>query len=197
MKKQFRPLWLLGALAFVLSVGLALNAQQTTPPQGQSTDQQAQPPATPPAAQTPAPPTSDEPAPPPTSQATTPPASQTPASPSGQTPMPPTSDEPAPPPSAQSPAPPAGTTPDQAAPPSSSPSTPPPPTGAAGQASPVNGVQAFSGTVVKEGDRYMLHDEASGQTYDLDHQDEVQKYAGKRVRVHGTLDPAGKMIHLQ
>lgn len=43
----------------------------------------------------------------------------------------------------------------------------------------------------------MLHDESTGQTYDLDHQDEVQKYAGKRVRVHGTLDPTGKMIHLQ
>jgi Protein of unknown function (DUF5818) len=156
MKKQFRPLWWLSALAFVLSVGLALNAQQTTPQQGQSTGQQAQPPAAPPAAQTPAPPTSDEPAPPP---------------------------------SAQSPAAPAGGN----APPSSA----TPSTGTAGQPSQANGVQAFSGTIVKIGDRYMLHDEATGQTYDLDHQDEVQKYAGKRVRVHGTLDPTGKMIHLQ
>jgi len=41
----------------------------------------------------------------------------------------------------------------------------------------------------------MLHDESSGKTYDIDHQDEVQKYEGKRVKVHGTLD--GKMIHLQ
>jgi outer membrane biosynthesis protein TonB len=157
MKKQSRPLWLLSALAFVLSVGLALTAQQTTPQQGQSNDQQAQP-TPPPAAQTPAPPTSDEPAPPP----------------NGQSPA-----APAPPSSA-------------------SPSTPPqPPTGTAGQSPDPNGVQTFSGTIVKEGDRYMLHDEASGQTYDLDHQDEVQKYAGKRVRVHGTLDPTGKMIHLQ
>lgn len=43
----------------------------------------------------------------------------------------------------------------------------------------------------------MLQDEASGQTYDIDHQDEVQKYEGKRVKVHGTLDASGKMIHLQ
>jgi hypothetical protein len=178
MKKQSRPLWLLSALAFVLSVGLALTAQQTTPQQGQSNDQQAQQPTAPPGAQTPAPPTSDEPAPPPTAQS--------PTSPTGSS-----GDQAAPPPNGQSPAAPA--------PPSgASPSTPPqPPTGTAGQSPDPNGVQTFSGTIVKEGDRYMLHDETSGQTYDLDHQDEVQKYAGKRVRVHGTLDPTGKMIHLQ
>ncbi len=88
------------------------------------------------------------------------------------------------PPSAQTPAPP---TSDQPA---------PPPNGGADQAAPTNG-QVFSGTIVKVGDRYMLHDETSAQTYDLDHQDQVQKFAGKRVRVHGTLDQNGKMIHLQ
>jgi hypothetical protein len=127
MKKQLQPL-LLGALVLFLSVGISLNAQQTTP-QNPTPGQQAQP------------------APPPSAQA----------------PAPPTSDEPAPPPSAQSP----------------------------------TGVQAFSGTIVKQGDRYMLQEAASGQTYDLDHQTEVQKYVGKRVKVHGTLDPSGKMIHLQ
>lgn len=196
MKKRFQPLWLLSAVAFVLSVGLALNAQQTTPQQGQSSDQQAQQPAAPPMAQTPTPPTSDEPAPPPQAQQSAPPNNtgqgQTATPPAAQTPEPPTSEQPAPPPGAQSPTAPSGATP----PSSASPSTAPPPTGSAGQSTP-NGVQAFSGTVVKVGDRYMLHDEASGQTYDLDHQEEVQKYAGKRVRVHGTLDPAGKMIRLQ
>lgn len=57
--------------------------------------------------------------------------------------------------------------------------------------------QSFSGTVVKSGDKYVLKDEASGKTYDIDHQDEVQKFDGKRVKVHGTLDASGKMIHLQ
>ncbi|MGC1373846.1 MAG: DUF5818 domain-containing protein [Candidatus Sulfotelmatobacter sp.] len=128
MKKQLHLLCLLGALAAFLSLGIALNAQQTAPQPGQSTDPQAQQPAQPPASQ-------------------------------------------------QSPAQPATSATEQPAQP--------------------NGVQAYSGTIVKEGDRYMLHDEATGQTYDLDHQDEVQKYAGKRVRVHGTLDPTGKMIHLQ
>ncbi len=112
MKKRFQLWWSLTALAAMLSMGMALNAQQTQQPQQ------------PPSAQTPAPPTSDQPAP------------------------------------------------------------------------PANG-QVFSGTIVKVGDRFMLHDETSAQTYDLDHQDQVQKFAGKRVRVHGTLDSNGKMIHLQ
>jgi len=57
--------------------------------------------------------------------------------------------------------------------------------------------QSFSGTIVKSGDKYMFQDEASGKTYDIDHQDEVQKFEGKRVKVKGTLDATGKMIHVQ
>jgi hypothetical protein len=53
--------------------------------------------------------------------------------------------------------------------------------------------QTFSGTVVKQGDKYILRDD-SGQTYDIDHQDEVKKFEGKRVRVQGSLDPTGKKI---
>ena len=53
--------------------------------------------------------------------------------------------------------------------------------------------QTFSGTVVKQGDRYVLKDD-SGKTYEIDHQDDVKKFEGKRVRVQGTLDPSGKII---
>ncbi len=60
-----------------------------------------------------------------------------------------------------------------------------------------SGVQTFSGTIVKSGNKYMFQDAASGNTYDIDHQDEVQKYEGKKVTVHGTLDAAAKMIHVQ
>ena len=49
---------------------------------------------------------------------------------------------------------------------------------------------------MKSGDKYVLQDETSGTTYDIDHQDEVAKHVGKRVRVNGTLDPSGKMIHI-
>jgi cytoskeletal protein RodZ len=130
---------------------------------------QSSPDSTAPSAQQPAgPPTSDQPAPPPTDQATPPASSQT--APAAQ--------------------PPSGQAPDQSAAPNPS----APSQDSAAQAS---GVQSFSGMVVKQGDKYMLQDESSGQTYDIDHQDEVQKYAGKRVKVHGTLDPSGKMIHLQ
>ena len=56
-----------------------------------------------------------------------------------------------------------------------------------------NGSQTFSGTVTKQGDKYVLKDD-SGKTYDIDHQDEVKKFDGKRVRVQGTLDPATNKI---
>jgi Protein of unknown function (DUF5818) len=145
MKNRVQSLLFLSALVLFLSVGISLDAQQTTP-QTTTPDQQAQQP------------TSDQPAPPAASEQST---QQTPSQPPSQAP-------------------------DQ--------TTQPTPNSQAESAQPT-GVQNFSGMIVKSGDRYMLKDEASGQTYDIDHQDEVQKYEGKRVKVHGTLD--GKMIHLQ
>ena len=59
------------------------------------------------------------------------------------------------------------------------------------------GVQTFTGTIVKSGDKWMFQDAASGDTYDIDHQDEVQKFEGKQVTVHGTLDANSKMIHIK
>lgn len=56
--------------------------------------------------------------------------------------------------------------------------------------------QSYSGTIVKSGDKYVLQDADSGKTYDIDHQDQVKQYEGKKVRVHGTLD-ANNKIHLQ
>ena len=51
--------------------------------------------------------------------------------------------------------------------------------------------------ILKSGDKYVLQDSATGTTYDIDHQDEVSKHVGRKVQVTGTLDPNGKMIHLQ
>jgi len=79
-------------------------------------------------------------------------------------------------------------TPDQA--------TRPAPDSEASAAQPTDS-QSFSGTIVKAGDKYVFQDDASGKTYDIDHQTEVQKYEGKKVKVHGTLDASGKMIHIQ
>lgn len=101
-------------------------------------------------------------------------------------------------------------TPDAQAPSSQSPSqtpdtTTPPPSGQApesgaqGSASDSGaaaGTQTFSGTVVKQGDKYVLKDD-SGKTYDIDHQDEVKKFEGKRVRVQGKLDETGTKIQVK
>lgn len=57
--------------------------------------------------------------------------------------------------------------------------------------------QSFTGTIVKSGDKYVFQDTATGNTYDIDHQEEVQKFEGKRVKVHGSLDAANHMIHIQ
>jgi len=57
--------------------------------------------------------------------------------------------------------------------------------------------QTFTGTIVKSGDKYMFQDAASGNTYDIDHQDQVKEYEGKKVKVHGTLDQSTKTIHMQ
>lgn len=66
-------------------------------------------------------------------------------------------------------------------------------TGAAGAAGEASGAQTFTGTVVKQGDKYVLKDD-TGKTYDIDHQTDVAKFEGKRVRVQGTLDPSGKIL---
>lgn len=55
----------------------------------------------------------------------------------------------------------------------------------------------FVGTIVKQGDKYMFQEASSNQIYDIDHQDEVKRFDGKKVRVRGTLDPQAKMIHVQ
>ena len=111
----------------------------------------------------------------------TPPSQQTPQT----TPTPDT------PPATQQP--PSSQTPDQAQPPSSQSSAPPAGASDNGSAAASSDSQSFSGTIVKSGDKYMLKDD-SGKTYDIDHQTDVAKFEGKRVRVKGTLDASGSKI---
>jgi outer membrane biosynthesis protein TonB len=56
--------------------------------------------------------------------------------------------------------------------------------------------QVFSGTVEKSGDKYVLKTDA-GKTYDIDHQDDVKKFEGKKVRVQGKLDETGTKIQVK
>jgi hypothetical protein len=118
-------------------------------------------------------------------------AQNTPSSPSDQqTPQstptpdtPPTQQTPDNPPASQQP--PSAQTPDQAQAPDSKAGTPT-----------ASDSQTFSGTVMKSGDKYVLKED-SGKTYDIDHQDEVKKFDGKRVRVKGKLDDTGTKIQVQ
>ncbi len=134
----------------------------------------------------------------------TPPTQQPSTTPSPSTPEPPTATSPSSPsstqsPDTQSPSSPSGSqTPDTASPSSpSSPSTQPPAAGSTPDSSATAGAaagsQVFSGTVEKQGDKYVLKDDA-GKVYDIDHQTDVAKFEGKRVRVQGTLDETGKKI---
>lgn len=54
---------------------------------------------------------------------------------------------------------------------------------------------SFTGTVVKNGDQYVLRD-SSGQVYKLDDSTRAQQFEGKQVKVTGTLDADSKMIHV-
>jgi uncharacterized protein YdeI (BOF family) len=56
--------------------------------------------------------------------------------------------------------------------------------------------QSFSGKVVKEGDTYVLRDEANNKTYKLDNQEKAGENEGKTVKVNGTLDSTSETIHV-
>jgi len=126
MKKKIQSLWFLSALVVFLSVGISLNAQDSTP-QTKTPDAQSQP----------APPSQA-----PDAGKSAPSDSQAPSASSAAT-------------------------------------------------------QSFTGTILKSGDKYMFQDADTGNTYDIDHQNEVQKFEGKKVKVHGTLDASTKTIHVQ
>jgi uncharacterized protein YdeI (BOF family) len=53
----------------------------------------------------------------------------------------------------------------------------------------------FTGTVVKDGEQYVLRD-SSGGIYKLDDSSRAQAFEGKTVKVTGRLDQQSKMIHV-
>jgi flagellar basal body-associated protein FliL len=54
--------------------------------------------------------------------------------------------------------------------------------------------QPFTGTVVKEGDKYVL--QSSGLSYQLDDQDKAKKFEGQQVKVNGDLDKSTRTIRI-
>lgn len=57
--------------------------------------------------------------------------------------------------------------------------------------------QTFSGTVVKQGDFYVLNDAADKTNYQLDDAKKAVKFVGKNVKVTGTLDAQNLTIHVR
>lgn len=54
----------------------------------------------------------------------------------------------------------------------------------------------FTGTVVKNGEQYVLRD-SSGQIFGLDDSDKAKQFEGKSVKVTGQLDEQAKVIHVE
>jgi uncharacterized protein YdeI (BOF family) len=54
----------------------------------------------------------------------------------------------------------------------------------------------FTGTVVKDGEQYLLRD-SSGQVYKLDDSERAKPFEGKTVKVTGHLDTEAKLIHVE
>jgi hypothetical protein len=54
----------------------------------------------------------------------------------------------------------------------------------------------FTGTVVKDGADYMLHD-SSGAIFKLDDANRAKPFEGKTVKVTGQLDEQAKVIHVE
>ena len=56
-------------------------------------------------------------------------------------------------------------------------------------------VRVYVGTIVKDGDAYVL--KAANEKYRLDNQRKAKNYKGKDVKVMGTLDKTTNSIHVQ
>jgi uncharacterized protein YdeI (BOF family) len=74
--------------------------------------------------------------------------------------------------------------------PSQSPSTGNPSSSASGEA-----LHSFVGSIVKNGDKYMLH--TGGTDYQLDDQAQASKFEGKDVKVTGQVDRESDTIRVQ
>jgi hypothetical protein len=56
--------------------------------------------------------------------------------------------------------------------------------------------KTFTGTLMKDGDKLVLKDEASNVTYHLDDQEKAKEHEGKQVRINGTLNDATNTIRV-
>jgi len=55
--------------------------------------------------------------------------------------------------------------------------------------------QTFTGKIVRDGGKYVLR-VSGNMTYQLDEQGNAEEYQNKDVKILGTLDPGGSIIHV-
>lgn len=56
--------------------------------------------------------------------------------------------------------------------------------------------KAFTGMIVKDGDRLVLQDAGSKMSYKIDDESKVKDYVGKQVKITGSLDASTNVIHV-
>jgi Protein of unknown function (DUF5818) len=55
--------------------------------------------------------------------------------------------------------------------------------------------QIFTGTIVKDGGKYVLR-AVDGAAYQLDDQEKARQYEGKQVKISGNIDASGSLLHV-
>jgi hypothetical protein len=56
--------------------------------------------------------------------------------------------------------------------------------------------RSFQGKIAKSGDKLVLQDSATSQSYQLDDQDKAKQFEGKSVKVTGTMDSTTNTLHV-
>jgi hypothetical protein len=65
------------------------------------------------------------------------------------------------------------------------------------QSQPQRETETFFGTILKNGENFVLSDPATKSRYELDSPQKVSRYEGMTVKVIGTLDVANSLIHVE
>jgi Protein of unknown function (DUF5818) len=57
--------------------------------------------------------------------------------------------------------------------------------------------KTFTGTILKNGQNFVLSDSATKSSYTLDNPEKVSPYEGKTVKVTGTIDMTSNLVHVE
>ena len=57
--------------------------------------------------------------------------------------------------------------------------------------------ETFMGTIIKNGENFVLSDSATKTGYTLDNPKKASAFEGKKVKVTGTLDKSSHLIHVE